>query len=278
MTSVIPTEMEGSPNSSLQTVPISKTFPVLLGDVNRVLIHLVGCGGTGSFLALHLARLAYHAAALGIDIRLVFVDPDRVEEKNIGRQNFCPAEIGEYKAFTLARRYSIAYGLDIQAVCKEFKVETAQRTRRLEIVAGCVDNAAARREIARYLDYNNSPIGAHTWWLDGGNHEHAGQVHLGNTDQVTISPLGFCSSLPHPGVQAPDLLEDPEEELQDLSCADLTALNIQSLMINQAIAGWMSTYLYRLLIGRDLDIMATYINLAAGSTRSVGITKRDEEE
>lgn len=262
------------------TTPNMETrYRVLLGDIDQVHVILVGCGGTGSFLALHLARLAYHAAGQGLDVELTFVDPDAVERKNIGRQNFCPAEVGEYKAYTLARRYSLAFGLNIMAFCNEFDWRQLNHSRTVQIVAGCVDNAAARRSILDFLKWDNSPVAAHTWWLDGGNHEMSGQVHLGNTDQVRISPMGFCSGLPHPGVQAPDLLEDPPAEVAEArSCAELTAANAQSLMINQSIAGWMATYLYRLLIGRDLDIMATYVNLAIGSVRSVGITKPDEEE
>jgi len=259
---------------------MEKRYRIILGDLEKVAILLVGCGGTGSFLALHLARLAYHAARNGLQVDLTFIDPDRVEEKNIGRQNFCPAEIGEYKAFTLARRFSLAFGLDIKAINKEFTDRSIVPgwPSTIQIVAGCVDTPAARSGIPRYMARYNSSVGSPVWWLDGGNHQDAGQVHLGNSDRVTINPLGFCSALPHPGIQAPDLLEvapQVAEPSAEYSCAELMALNAQSLMINQSIAGWMATYTSRLLIGKDLDIMATYINLAAGSVRSVGITKSE---
>lgn len=256
---------------------IEKRYRVLLGDIEKVEIVLVGCGGTGSFLALHLARLAHHAAGSGLAVKLIFIDPDRVEEKNIGRQNFCPAEVGEFKAFSLARRFSLAFGLAIEAMNQPLDRKLLLGyTRGIRIMAGCVDTPDARRQIIHHLDRYNSSVGRPVWWLDGGNHHMAGQVHLGNGPRIEINPLGFCSGLPHPGVQAPDLIEDlpPSAAIErGLSCAELTALNAQSLMINQAVAGWMATYAYRLLIGKDLDIMATYINLAAGSVRSDGITK-----
>lgn len=55
------------------------------------------------------------------------------------------------------------------------------------------------------------------------------------------------------------------------SCAELATREAQSLMINQMMAGWMANYLTRLLVSRDLDIYATYIDLVTGSARSMAI-------
>lgn len=57
----------------MQALNIEKTYRVLLGDVNRFRIMLVGCGGTGSSLALALAGLAYHARQKDIQIELTLV-------------------------------------------------------------------------------------------------------------------------------------------------------------------------------------------------------------
>lgn len=65
----------------------------------------------------------------------------------------------------------------------------------------------------------------------------------------------------------------PVAQVEDgQSCAALLAAETQSLMINQAMAGWLGLYAYRLLLGRDLDIQATYIDLAGGTVRSVPVT------
>lgn len=146
----------------------------------------------------------------------------------------------------------------------------------LTLICGCVDNAAAREVIAGVAP-NYSP----TWWLDGGNHDHSGQVLLGNKDiqAPEISPLGVCSALPLPSVQCPNLLNPPLRELAEfeagegvLSCADLALADVQGLMVNQAVAGWMAVYVSRLLINRDLDIYATYFDLITGSARSNAIS------
>lgn len=248
------------------------------GSPANVTVTLVGCGGTGSFAALHLARLA-HVARDRFALRLVFVDPDRVETRNIGRQNFCPAETGAPKAVSLARRYSLALGLQIEPVAGRFEASmlahyrpTNYRDGRLMLICGAVDNPSARRDIAGAVaGIEDLPV----WWCDAGNSEHAGQVIIGNGPglEPTLSPLGYAVGLPWPHVQEPGLLADePVIEADPLSCADLLALEAQSLMINQAMAGWLAVYAYRLLLAHELDIMRTYIDQRAGTVRSVAIT------
>jgi PRTRC genetic system ThiF family protein len=155
---------------------INKRYRVEIGDYRRLVIMLVGCGGSGSFAALHLARLAYVAKQKNISLKLVFVDPDTVEEKNIGRQNFAPAEIGLNKAYALAGRHNLAFGLEIAAVAGQFKQSLASEWRYnlhngdILLLVGAVDNAAARRKIAGVSTHRQ------IWWLDAGNDLHSGQV------------------------------------------------------------------------------------------------------
>jgi molybdopterin/thiamine biosynthesis adenylyltransferase len=91
---------------------------VLLGDVSRFRIMLVGCGGTGSSLALALAGLAYHAQQKGIQVELTLVDHDVVELKNCGRQALSLQAAlagGVPEVADLALRLNAAYGLGIVA-------------------------------------------------------------------------------------------------------------------------------------------------------------------
>lgn len=255
---------------------INRRYRVELGPVAGLEIVLVGCGGTGSFVALHLARLAWHLRArTGQTFAITFVDPDQVEEQNVGRQNFCPAEIGQNKSWTLMRRYNAAFGLALRAVDAAFD-RVMMPVGKPVLLVGCVDNAAARRE----LDVATRRL-ARVWWLDAGNHEFSGQVLLGNRDikRPEISPLGFCAGLPLPSVVHPELVQDtqihPIGETSE-SCAELAARDAQSLMINQLVAGWVADYLARLLVSKDLDIRATYLDLLTGSARSVAIEKGDQ--
>ncbi|MBU0491747.1 MAG: PRTRC system ThiF family protein [Chloroflexi bacterium] len=257
---------------------IEQRYPIMVGDAVIASIILVGCGGTGSFLALHLARLAYDARARGLQIALTFVDHDTVQSSNLGRQNFVPAEVGQSKAWALMQRYNRAFGLSIAACSEPYTAEMLQlaapeRGHYLGLVLGCVDNHLARTAIHQAL-VDRQRYQNRWWWLDAGNSRHAGQVLLGNSakDRPVISPLGFCTELPWPSVQHPELLlPDPTVEPQPVTCAGLAAA--QSLMVNQAVAAYAAQYVYRLLALRNLDTYATYVDLQSGSARSLGICR-----
>ena len=60
-----------------------------------VKIVMLGAGGTGGHIAPHLYRLLY---SLDRPVRFILCDGDVVEEKNLVRQNFTPADLGENKA------------------------------------------------------------------------------------------------------------------------------------------------------------------------------------
>ena len=72
-----------------------------------------GAGGTGGHIARRLYRLLY---ALNRPVRFIICDGDVVEEKNLVRRNFIPADLGENKAKVLAERYSGVFGLETEYV------------------------------------------------------------------------------------------------------------------------------------------------------------------
>jgi len=129
-------------------INIEKPVPLLVGEPDWFQIVLVGAGGTGSFLAQDLARLAWHARQRhDTRVQLAFIDPDVVEPDNLGRQNFVPAELGQPKARALAFRYSAGFGLDIAYAVQPFSPGLVQRpdNRGFNLVLGAVDNAPARQ-------------------------------------------------------------------------------------------------------------------------------------
>lgn len=267
---------------------IHRSYRVELGRPDRVAILLVGCGGTGSFAAHILAQYADWANRTGVDVRLYFIDPDKVEEKNLVRQNFCRAEIGYPKAVTLAWRYTAAFGLNIVPVVDCFSARMLDKFKpsnsvhgTVTVVIGAVDNFRARRDIADAItdrltgNLSFTATRDRIWWIDGGNERFSGQILAGNSldSEPLLSPLGFCIGIPFPHIQDPTLLQARERQgLDTLSCADLTLLEEQSAMINRTMATWIGIYLYRLLQSRDLSMMATHVNLDAGVTRSTLIT------
>ena len=72
-----------------------------------------------------------------------------------------------------------------------------------------------------------------------------------------------------PTLQQPDLLTPvPTTETQDLDCAEAVEANIQSPVINQAMASLVLEFVQRLLSGK-LTWMGAYLDLEMGTLRSV---------
>ena len=96
-------------------------------------ILLMGCGGTGSWLALFIAfgrrNSVFHA-----DVTLA--DPDIVEPKNLLYSNFLPEDVGKNKAEVLAKRYYF------RAVKKEIK--RVEELESFDLVITATDNGYSR--------------------------------------------------------------------------------------------------------------------------------------
>lgn len=229
--------------------------PVVVPPTEAIEFWVVGCGGTGSFLVQLLCRVLHHLIHQGKHARLVLVDPDQVETKNLTRQCFCQAEVGLNKAEALAARYGMAFGLPIQVIAQPFKPDMIARNyNTLTVLMGCVDNAKARASLAKALGFNDdrSP---RVWWIDGGNGDRFGQVLIGSglskiPNDYEFSELG-CIWLPSPSVQAPELLISRPEEHSDnwLSCVELLLLNAQGLMVNPQTAVLMAEVALELVSG-----------------------------
>jgi len=246
-------------------------------DLDAAIV-LVGCGGTGGFLADALCRLLIGRAAT-----LTLVDPDVIEPHNVLRQNFARREVGQFKALALARRLAERYGREVCASVRPYDRETHAecfaQPAALSLLIGAVDNAAARRALAATLaggrwhgayGYPLQPI----WWLDAGNGRNSGQVLLGNTtrpDELRDAFIpdgaggGTCRALPAPSLQRPDLLEAPpqSEALPPLDCAEAIAQDEQGATVNQYVAALLAGYVEQLLAGR-CRWMRTVFDLDSG--------------
>ncbi len=245
----------------------------------EVTLVLVGCGGTGGFLAEAVCRLL-----IGRQAQLCLVDMDRVEPHNVARQAFDRSEVGHFKAEVLARRLSRRFGREIGYSVlpydRELHTQVFDHPRsRLNLILGCVDNAAARRAIAETLA---APVGGYgyqraaggVWWLDSGNGRNSGQILLGNMTRpeelrgAFASQAGICRALPAPSLQWPDLLEGPPAPQPRLDCAEAIAQGDQGPTINQMVAAIAASFVEKLLAG-TCTWMASYFDLDDGTLRSV---------
>jgi len=271
---------------------------VLPKEFNKVSFYVVGAGGTGSFAALNVARLCFELRERGKTVELTIIDSDRVESSNIPRSNFCAAEIGRFKAQTLAERISQAWGLETGFACERFDYEkhikpNVSGSKQTTILVGCVDNHLARRELHLALQkcepyYSNEAPNA--WWIDGGNGKFSGQVLIGSTVKIEdaedyFTTASLCRKLPAPSIFHPELLE-PENakprprgftERTAASCPELVRLGEQSLNINSRVAVEIGEMLTALLLTNSLKRFAAYFDLESGTSRSLYSTKETIE-
>jgi hypothetical protein len=224
-------------------------------------VTVVGCGGTGGFVAESLCRL------LPLRASLVLIDHDRVEERNLVRQNFLRQEVGQLKAEALARRLARAYSIPVG-----YSTLPIAMTEIIYpgLIIGCVDNGAARRDIAERVggraltwvggysqavprELQSGPrLAAHLWWVDAGNGENFGQVLIGNYSTFAESN-GTILALPMPTIQRPDILIQAPVQRDCASIAEeqgptinLTMAAVVVEVVRQLIAGtcsWVQLYL-----------------------------------
>jgi PRTRC genetic system ThiF family protein len=265
-------------------IDTTRHYRVALNPVERTVITLVGAGGTGSALAIDLVRLLYHCRQKDMDIHMQIVDMDTVEEKNVGRQQFSPFDIGQNKAVSMAERLNLWLGLDIVALPEAFTANTPMHmdspyTKTRRIVVGAVDNHMARRSIHDYISLNAQSHYSDFWWVDAGNGEFSGQILVGNVQSgsVELDPLfGLVAGIPAPSLQMPALLEPEEEEvaqIDNMDCALLALRDEQSLNVNRMMAVFAAQAVYDIVIRQEVSTMATYLSLEPPSVVHESITE-----
>ena len=225
-----------------------------------VKIVMLGVGGTGGHAAPHLYRLLY---ALDRPVRLVLCDGDTVEEKNLVRQNFTPADLGENKAKVLAERYASVFGMETEYM-PSFVESEAQLKRLLKprqwrinqyyparyiyemvILLGCVDNNKSRQLCHKVFQQSKELI-----YIDSGNGEYTGQVVCGvrRSGKTIYPPIGDLY---------PDVLEDTDKFPTELSCAEASVSAPQSMTANITAATAVVNLVYNILTLGDNTVLQT---------------------
>lgn len=151
---------------------------VVLTRFHPMQVVLVGAGGTGARLGTDIARLLTRGD------RLLIIDPDRVETRNLIRQHFVRGDVGRYKAEVVARRAQIvaAQGVSIESritALDNLGTVPNLQDRNLGIHVptlwvGAVDTRKCRQMAATYL--NSNPRSG--LWIDVGNEMRGGQVGM----------------------------------------------------------------------------------------------------
>ena len=104
-------------------------------------ITIVGIGGTGAQVARIVGRIVYDMQRSRKHTpQIVLIDPDTVEEKNVGRQLFSPSMLGKNKAESVGKMLNLALGLEVRWI-PDF-VDPVRHFERYgsNLVVSCVDN------------------------------------------------------------------------------------------------------------------------------------------
>jgi hypothetical protein len=116
--------------------------------MQRLSIAVVGCSGTGSPVIEQLARL-------GVG-RLVLIDPDIIEEKNLNRiLNSGIEDIGKPKVKVLARAIDrMGFGTQVTTIAKDvFRPNVVKEIAECDAIFGCVDTVEGRHLLNRLATF-----------------------------------------------------------------------------------------------------------------------------
>lgn len=134
---------------------------------------IVGVGGTGSLLARDLPKLL-----IGTNHKMILVDGDRVEKKNMLRQSYQEQDVGENKAVALAAKINTFYDCQCEAMASYVtKNELIEKIKLfstyIPVLIGCVDNDATRKLLENTFHQLTQAI-----YFDSANFEYQGNVYV----------------------------------------------------------------------------------------------------
>ena len=221
---------------------------------HEIEVLLVGCGGTGSHILGHLARMDIALKELGKPgLRVTAFDPKPVNDINPVRQIFGPADIGRNKAEVMITRMNRFYGTNWKFRAEEWVEEKANRYSK-NIVILAVDTITARKNVFKF--YNNH---SSNYILDLGNGKDYGQVVLSirhcsqpkGSKYATVNVLRNIFQI-HGKIKSSRNYD---------SCDVFDTLNTQGLMTNSIIAGIGAEMIWKLLNDKLLTYHGVYVNL-----------------
>jgi len=169
----------------------SGTFNIL----KRLSVAVIGCSGTGSPIIEQLARL-------GVG-KLVIVDPDCVEEKNLNRilnTSFRDAHEKQLKVNVLAKAVSkIGTGTDVISIPHNlYNIDVVKTVAGCDLLFGCLDSVDGRHLLNKIAVFYSIP------YIDvgiklvadkkGGVEQICGSVHYLQPDRSSLMSRGVYTS------------------------------------------------------------------------------------
>lgn len=256
---------------------------------NQVIV--IGAGGTGSRLMPMLTQFLrsisreHNPKGWLINPRVVVIDDDTVEQKNLLRQNFIAQDIGKPKALVVAQRYANAYGVRVEPVIARWDRSFLSKkdssvifedgyNLHNSIVVLAVDSIKARQDILHSLltaGVVREYAGRNIFLIDAGNEDDFGQVrwsHLGMMMRPSDTWLSQNKPLDmYPVSSEIDFIpldlqyyDEMTEGPSRRSCADLD----QTLAINAIMATTIMGAIQNFYFRKPFTYCQANISLATG--------------
>lgn len=247
-------------------------LPSSFNDGTPVSVAIVGLGGSGGEMLENLVRINQVLKELGgggFDISLY--DGDTVSHSNIGRTKFTVADVGMYKVDVLATKYNLYYGLDIKAFPVNFKV-TDKVVGEYDLIITCTDSASFRCELGKFSEELRDGYDTeHTYWLDMGNTDYLGQYVLGYIG-LDFEENNFIPNIYD--LYKKELEKAITTEVDKPTCSLIEAIEIQSLMINKAVALHSSSLLFQWFRTGAISTHGGFIDLNTHEVKPLMINEK----
>lgn len=186
---------------------------------------VIGCGGTGGHYINNLGRFlhSFHYSR-DYNLRIILVDGDTVEKKNLARQPFLAEDIGKNKAEVMAMVMGQIYGVECDYLDRYIDYATdikkLVREEAMVFLVGAVDNHQCRQSMHEFFASSDT-----CFYLDAGNEYSVGEVVFG-------ARIGGIEMYPDRAGCYPEILSDKSVRRSEESCEALNESAPQHLATN----------------------------------------------
>lgn len=143
---------------------------------------IVGVGGTGSYA---LKNIIQYLNGKKTRSKIVLIDGDVLEEKNLTRQGFLQRDLNKNKAEALGERFNKVVPVQVTLEYYTSFIETVEdiekhctgNVRRIHLIS-CVDNNMARFRMIMTQHKLHHDLNKQVSFIDAGNSEYTGQTLL----------------------------------------------------------------------------------------------------
>lgn len=233
-------------------------------------LFVIGSGGTGTALLPNLTRMLATSKCFDKIAAMYLVDGDKVEKKNIGRQNFILDDIGSSKSITYAD--ILNYGLINQIIPETEKKNVTHWTGintyitsldelnyflsesdfynpeesciGIPLIIGAVDN-----DHCRFLCESFFEQACNCFYYDAGNEFSSGEVVFAH--KLMNKVLSPCKSYWFPIMKRQEGLK----AVTEMSCEELNAVHPQHLVTNMGSAWHLMCGIEKLFADNESSLL-----------------------